>query len=141
MQTGLLFFQSLPDDLSLTPKKESLDPGSVTRSAEKGRFPENSIFLSTLKQIANDPQRTRLNSGVFESLLLALEPSPSDNPDSKPIIQDRSGEALEWLNIFMNTALGFQNPEDRKGPASAGINDKSSPVSLLKYFDPVGFEA
>jgi hypothetical protein len=141
MQTGLLFFQSLPDDLSLSPKKESQDPGSVTRLAEKGRLPENSIFLSTLKQIAADPQRTWLNSGLFESLLLAPASPPTDNSESKPIIQGRSDGAFEWLKFFMNYALGFQNPEDGKNPASTDFNDKASSLSYLKDFGPVASEA
>ena len=140
MQTGLLSFQSLPDDLSLSIKKESQDSGSITQPAEKGTLPENSIFLSTLKQIANHPQRSRLPSSLFESLLMVQELSQTDIADSKPTIQGRCDGELELLNFLMNYALGLQNPEDENGPASTDTNGKVLPASLFKDFAPVALE-
>ncbi len=137
MQTGLLFFQSISDDSSLTVKKGFQDPGSVTGPAEKGTLAEDSIFLATLRQIANQPQRSRLNSALIESLRMAQDPLLTANPDSEPILQGRPGEELEWLNFFINSASGLQNTENRNGPASAAADAGAPAVSVVKDVGPV----
>ena len=130
MQSGSLFFQSLPDELSLISKKELVETGCHSRPAENSALAEESFFLSTLKQVAKHPQRPTLISVL----------SQAQNADSKTTIQDLSDDQREWFHLFLNGTLGLQHRADKTGPGSQDVNAWGLPLSLLKDFDAVARE-